>query len=66
MRVLEIFATLQGEGINLGKPAVFVRLAGCPIRCVYCDTKHSWDFHGGVEMSPREIWEGAAALGATW
>jgi len=63
VRVLEIFASLQGEGINLGKPAVFVRLAGCPLRCIYCDTEYSWDFNGGVEMSPEEVVRRAEELG---
>ena len=41
--VNEIFETIQGEAFNTGKPAVFVRLQGCPIGCPWCDTKHTWD-----------------------
>ncbi len=44
MRVLEIYATVQGEGIDVGRPAVFVRMAGCSVGCVWCDTKESWGF----------------------
>jgi len=40
--VLEVFRSFQGEGRYLGQPQVFVRLAGCPLRCRYCDTPHSW------------------------
>ncbi|MGC9051896.1 7-carboxy-7-deazaguanine synthase QueE [Pyrobaculum sp.] len=65
MRVLEIFASLQGEGVNIGKPAVFVRLAGCPIRCAYCDTKYSWDYGAGVEMDVDDVVKKAASLGVT-
>lgn len=38
----EVFLSLQGEGGELGKPQVFLRLAGCPLRCKYCDTPRSW------------------------
>ena len=43
--VNEVFGpTFQGEGVNLGKPCVFVRLAGCNLSCVWCDTPYSWDW----------------------
>jgi organic radical activating enzyme len=38
MLVREIFSTIQGEGPNVGLPAVFIRLGGCPLKCVWCDT----------------------------
>ncbi|MHC4376132.1 MAG: 7-carboxy-7-deazaguanine synthase QueE [Planctomycetota bacterium] len=44
--VLEAFASIQGEGLFLGEPQVFLRLAGCPLRCRYCDTPHSWQLNG--------------------
>lgn len=40
---MEQFYTLQGEGRFSGKPAVFIRLAGCDVGCVWCDVKESWD-----------------------
>jgi organic radical activating enzyme len=42
----EIFHTLQGEGVNVGCPAVFVRLSLCNLHCVWCDTDHTWNFTG--------------------
>ena len=53
MKVNEIFYLLQGEGHYTGTPAVFVRFAGCNLRCWFCDT----DFEKGVEMSEDEIVE---------
>ena len=41
--VMESFYTIQGEGYHQGKPAWFVRLAGCNVGCVWCDVKASWD-----------------------
>ena len=41
--VMEQFYTVQGEGANTGKPAYFIRLAGCDIACHWCDVKDSWD-----------------------
>ncbi|MDR1994116.1 7-carboxy-7-deazaguanine synthase QueE [Azonexus sp.] len=45
LRLTEIFFSLQGEASRVGLPTVFVRLTGCPLRCVWCDTTYS--FTGG-------------------
>ncbi|MFU8893019.1 MAG: 7-carboxy-7-deazaguanine synthase QueE [Luteolibacter sp.] len=42
----EIFHTLQGEGIGVGTPAVFIRTSRCNLHCVWCDTDHTWNFEG--------------------
>lgn len=40
---MEIFYSIQGEGFYSGKPAIFVRLGGCDVGCVWCDVKESWN-----------------------
>jgi organic radical activating enzyme len=44
--LLEVFASIQGEGLYVGEPQVFVRLRGCPLRCRWCDTPGSWTLGG--------------------
>jgi organic radical activating enzyme len=44
VRVSEVFASIQGEGISVGVPSVFVRLAECNLACTWCDTKYTWDW----------------------
>lgn len=53
MIINEIFYSLQGEGINAGRAAIFIRLAKCNLRCSFCDT----DFDEGTEMSLSELEE---------
>ena len=55
MRISEIFYSLQGEGILAGLPGVFVRLAGCPLRCRWCDTKYAWQSTAGTNYSIDKI-----------
>jgi 7-carboxy-7-deazaguanine synthase len=55
MRVSEIFYSLQGEGMLVGTPSVFVRLAGCPFRCRWCDTVYAWDYAAGEDLDPAQI-----------
>ena len=53
LRVTEIFHSIQGESTWAGVPCTFVRLTGCPLRCVWCDTDYA--FHGGEKMTLDEI-----------
>jgi 7-carboxy-7-deazaguanine synthase len=57
MVINEIFYSLQGEGFLAGIPSVFVRLAGCPLRCKWCDTKYAWDNETENDYSIEEIFQ---------
>lgn len=65
LRITEIFYSLQGESSSIGKPTLFVRLTGCPLRCTWCDTEYAftggkyWDMPALIEKiesySPQNI-----------
>jgi len=50
-RIAECFFSIQGEGVTVGMPAVFIRLQGCSVGCHWCDTKYSWDPAGGHQVT---------------
>ena len=53
LKIVEIFSSVQGEGLRQGEPTVFVRLSGCNLRCAFCDTKYAWT--GGKERTREEV-----------
>lgn len=64
LRINEIFFSLQGETATVGLPTVFVRLTGCPLRCVYCDTAYA--FHKGDVRDLDEIVAQVDSYGARY
>jgi 7-carboxy-7-deazaguanine synthase len=61
MRVTEIFRSIQGESTHAGRPCTFVRLTGCPMRCVWCDSEYT--FTGGEHYSIDSILDQVRAFG---
>ena len=61
LRITEIFHSVQGESTWVGLPCTFVRLTGCPLRCVWCDTAYA--FHGGERMALDEILDRVRGIG---
>lgn len=61
LRVTEIFRSIQGESSHAGRPCAFVRLTGCPMRCVWCDSEYT--FTGGEHISIDQIINQVRAFG---
>ena len=61
LRVTEIFRSIQGESTHAGRPCTFVRLTGCPMRCVWCDSEYT--FTGGEHYSLDHIMDQVKAFG---
>ena len=61
LRVTEIFRSVQGESTHAGRPCSFVRLTGCPMRCVWCDSEYT--FTGGERVSVADVMRQVRAHG---
>ncbi len=64
LKISEIFHSLQGETSRAGLPTVFIRLTGCPLRCVWCDSEYA--FTGGTTVTLAAILERVASYGARY
>src|SRR5436309_3198561 len=60
LRVTEIFRSIQGESTHAGRPCAFVRLTGCPMRCVWCDSEYT--FSGGEHFTVDDVLSQVRAL----
>jgi 7-carboxy-7-deazaguanine synthase len=60
LKISEIFPSVQGEGLRMGSPSIFVRLAGCNLRCDFCDTRYAWT--GGADFTASELLEEIKAV----
>ena len=56
-KLSEIFTSIEGEGILFGTKTMFVRLAGCPFKCHWCDTPYALPMDSGIDYSVEEVKE---------
>lgn len=61
LKVAEVFVSLQGEARDAGWPTLFIRLTGCPLRCIWCDSAYA--FHGGAWRTVAELLDAAHEAG---
>lgn len=61
LRITEVFTSLQGEALTSGLPTTFIRLTGCPLRCVYCDSEYA--FQGGTQRLIDNLVDEVVAIG---
>jgi len=64
LKITEIFHSLQGEARDAGRPTVFIRLTGCPLRCTYCDSEYA--FYGGEWLHIDQILDQVAEHGTQY
>lgn len=55
--VSEVFNSIQGEGPDLGRQALFIRLGGCNLACTWCDTKFAWDFSSKKDPNDGPVFD---------
>lgn len=63
IKINEIYKSIQGESTYTGRPCVFIRTTGCPLRCTWCDTTHA--FHEGTDLSVDDVLRRVAMYGCS-